>query len=86
MKKLFKHLPMSESQVIQSTKALDALERTNPGKVPLSILSPVQPEHGNVVAIKKKTKLLSPLVESTNRSPAKNSDKKCAFSLLFLFI
>ncbi|XP_012556759.1 transforming growth factor beta regulator 1 isoform X1 [Hydra vulgaris] len=75
MKRLFKHLPMSESQVIQSTKALDALERANPGKVPLSILSPVQPEQEKAIVTKKKVKLQSPLVDTNRISPTKTSYK-----------
>merc|ERR1712168_1359364 len=40
MKRLFQYLPMTESQVLQSTQALKALENTFPGKIPQSILSP----------------------------------------------
>ena len=36
---------MTESQVLQSTKALNALENSHPGKIPQSILSAVQPEN-----------------------------------------
>ncbi|XP_066912845.1 transforming growth factor beta regulator 1-like [Clytia hemisphaerica] len=43
LKKLFKHLPMTESQCLESTKALNALESSHPGQIPHSILSSVQP-------------------------------------------
>jgi hypothetical protein len=36
---------MTESQVLQSTRALNALENSHPGKIPKSILSAVQPEN-----------------------------------------
>lgn len=70
LKRLFQYLPMTESQVLQSTQALKSLESTFPGKIPQSILSPVQPGvEQTVVSIKKKKKsTISPLVSST-KSP-----------------
>lgn len=39
---------MTESQVLESTKALNALETSHPGQIPQSILSSVQPNDENI--------------------------------------
>lgn len=45
---------MTESQVLQSTKALNAVESSHPGKIPQTILSTVQPGGDKHPAILKK--------------------------------
>jgi len=72
MKRLFQYLPMTESQVLQSTQALKALENTFPGKIPQSILSPVT---------NTKDPLLFPQVKKVKKSSAvvnKSSTAKSA--------
>lgn len=75
LKRLFKHLPMTESQVLQSTRALNALESSHPGKIPHSFLSAVQP--GNEISpIKKKSQQQSSAQASpsSKKGSAKNGE------------
>ena len=44
---------MTELQVLESTKALNALETSHPGQIPHSILSSVQPDEVVVISPKK---------------------------------
>ena len=41
--KLFQYLPMTEAQCLQSTRALNAVESSFPGKIPQTMLSFVRP-------------------------------------------
>ena len=54
LRRLFQHLPMTESQVLESTKALNALETSHPGQIPQSILSSVQPNKSPIISPSKK--------------------------------
>lgn len=60
MKKLFKHLPMTESQVLQSTRALNAVESSHPGRIPQTMFSPVQPGGDKQVLNIKKKNITTP--------------------------
>ena len=60
---------MTESQVLQSTQALKALQNTYPGKIPQTILSPVQPGQDpspDGMMKKKKSLSVSPLVKGSS--------------------
>jgi len=69
LRRLFEYLPMTESQVLQSTQALKALQNTYPGKIPQTILSPVQPGQDpspDGMMKKKKSLSVSPLVKGSS--------------------
>jgi len=87
LKRLFQHLPMTESQVLQSTHALKALESTFPGKIPPSILSPVTNAKDplGLPTMKKRDRKRPPRVPvhppvdtSKSSSSSKTSDGKTA--------
>ena len=88
MKKLFQYLPMTEAQCLQSTQALNAVESSFPGKIPQTILSPVQPVTKDPVVSKKKPVQQSPSFLTTPKNtPVKQdqSKKGLPFSLLVWF-
>ena len=69
---------MTESQVLQSTQALKALENTFPGKIPQSILSPVTNTKDPLVfpPLKKKVKKSSSIVNNNTKPPITKSSVK----------
>lgn len=80
---------MTEAQCLQSTQALNAVESSFPGKIPQTILSPVQPvTNKDPVVSKKKPVQQSPSLLTTPKNmPVKQdqSKKGLFFSLLVWF-
>lgn len=91
MKRLFQYLPMTESQVLQSTQALKALENTFPGKIPKSILSPVTNANGKDSVtyhphVKKAKKTVVNKASTPKASTSKVSSKETAKKGMLLIV